>query len=186
MNIIEVTDLNTGNYYANEEISYIDFTNDEIYISLLTWEGSKEFTLDLRECTVYIKTNDEEYKNIFGERDVEIDKINEILESLKEEGISRKGISDGYHTFEELYYHRMILSLRILQDHKDVSWKSKQHHDGTMFDGDFICGIETPEGQYTYHYDLKYWDLFKDIRTLEKAPEYDGHKPKDIKRLLSL
>ena len=55
-----------------------------------------------------------------------------------------------------------------------------------MFDDSFIVGIETPEGQYSYHYDLKFWDLFDDIEELEKAPKYDGHMPKDITRLLSL
>lgn len=110
---------------------------------------------------------------------------NEILE-LKDKGISRKGISDGWHTFEELYYHRMVLFSIILNQNKDISWKAKKHHDGTMFSDDsFICGIETPKGQYTYHYKLKYWDNFK-VKELEYAPEYDGHKPKDIDRLFSL
>lgn len=112
--------------------------------------------------------------------------INYTLNGMKYQGISRKEISDGYHTFGELYYHRMILFLIILKDHKDLAWRSKQHHDGTMFEGDFICGINTPKGQYTYHYDLKYWDLFEDIKVLDGAPEYDGHKPEDIDRLLSL
>lgn len=52
-------------------------------------------------------------------------------------------------------------------------------------DDSFICGIETPEGQYTYHYHLDYWDNFK-VKELEYAPEYDGHKPEDITRLNSI
>ena len=111
---------------------------------------------------------------------------NSCILELKDKGISRKGISDGWHTFEELYYHRMVLFSIILNQNKEISWKAKKHHDGTMFDDDsFICGIETPEGQYTYHYKLKYWDKF-DVKELEYAPEYDGHKPKDITRLFSL
>lgn len=54
-----------------------------------------------------------------------------------------------------------------------------------MFDDSFIVGIDTAKGQYSYHYGLKYWDLF-DIKELDKAPVYDGHKPEDISRLLSL
>ena len=111
--------------------------------------------------------------------------INDFIEFLRKSDVSRKNISDGYHTFEELYYHRMILFYVIMKNYPEFSWKSKQHNDGTMFDDDFIVGINTPEGQYTYHYKLKYWDLF-DVKEIEKAPEYDGHKPKDIKRLLSL
>lgn len=115
-----------------------------------------------------------------------IETVNNFILFLKKEDISRKEISDGYHTFEELYYHRMVLFSIILNRNKDKAWKAKKHHDGTMFDDDsFICGIETPEGQYTYHYNLKFWDNFK-IKELKYAPEYDGHKPKDINRLYSL
>lgn len=115
-----------------------------------------------------------------------IEAINQELIKMRDAGISRKNISDGYHSFDELYYHRMILFSIILNQNKDIAWKSKKHHDGTMFDeNSFICGIETPEGQYTYHYNLEHWDRFK-VKELEFAPEYDGHKPKDITRLFSL
>ena len=93
--------------------------------------------------------------------------------------------SDGYHTFNELYYHRMILFSIICNQNKDVAWKSKLHDDGTMFDDYFIVGIETPQGQYTYHYHLDNWNHF-DVQELEKAPKWDGHKPEDITRLLTL
>ena len=120
------------------------------------------------------------------DKNTTIKDINDSLEFMRKEGMSRKQVSDGYHTFDELYYHRMILFSLLLNSHKDISWKAKKHHDGTMFDEDsFICGIETPEGQYTYHYKLEYWDMF-DVKELEFAPEYDGHKPSDITRLLSL
>ncbi|UGO50987.1 hypothetical protein PQE70_gp134 [Bacillus phage vB_BanS_Nate] len=93
--------------------------------------------------------------------------------------------SDGYHTFNELYYHRMILFKVICHMHPDKAWKSWKHSDGTMFDGSFIVGITTPEGQYTYHYKEDNYDKFK-VKELDFAPEYDGHQPKDITRLLSL
>lgn len=118
-------------------------------------------------------------------KEMTIKEINKAIEELKKQGISRKQISDGWHTFEDLYYHRMILTLVICKQNKDRAFKSKQHHDGTMFDDSFIVGLLTPDGQYTYHYNLKYWDMF-DIPELNKAPEYDGHKPEDIGRLLSL
>lgn len=94
-------------------------------------------------------------------------------------------ISDGYHTFDELYYHRMILFLVICESYKDRAWKSWKHHDDTMYDNYFIAGINTDNGQYTYHYHKDYWDLFN-IKELDNAPEYDGHKPEDVVRLLSL
>lgn len=93
--------------------------------------------------------------------------------------------SDGYHTFDELYDHRMVLFSIILNTHKDISWKSLKHHDGTMYDDYYICGINTPEGPYTFHYHMDTWDKF-DVEELAAAPEWDGHKPSDITRLYSL
>ena len=94
-------------------------------------------------------------------------------------------ISDGSHTFDELYHHRMFLFSIICNTYKDKAWKSKLHHDGTMYDDYFIVGIETRYGQYTYHYHINNWNMF-DVKELDKAPEYDGHKPEDLHRLLSL
>ena len=85
--------------------------------------------------------------------------------------------SDGYHTFNELYHHRAVLFSVIVANYPDRAWKSKKHHDGTMYDGMFIVGIDTPDGQATYHYDIDpYWDMFK-CRVLDNAPEWDGHTP---------
>lgn len=99
--------------------------------------------------------------------------------------LDKSHISDGSHTFGELYDHRAILFAVICNQNKEISFKSKLHDDGTMFEDYFIVGIETPEGDYTYHYHLDYWNLY-DVPILEKAPKWDGHQPKDITRLLSL
>lgn len=85
--------------------------------------------------------------------------------------------SDGYHTFNELYHHRAVLFSVIVKAFPDQSWKARKHHDGTMYDGMFLVGIDTPDGQATYHYDVDpYWDMFK-CKELEYAPEWDGHTP---------
>lgn len=87
--------------------------------------------------------------------------------------------SDGYHTFNELYHHRAVLFSVIVKAFQDKAWKSKKHHDGTMYDGMFIVGIDTPRGQATYHYDIDpYWDMFE-CPELERAPEWDGHTPEE-------
>lgn len=93
--------------------------------------------------------------------------------------------SDGYHTFNELYYHRMVLFSVICNQNKEKSWKSWKHNDGTMFDDYFIVGVITNQGNYTYHYHKDYWDMFN-VKELDLAPEWDGHKPGDITRLLTL
>lgn len=95
--------------------------------------------------------------------------------------------SDGYHTFGELYDHRAKLFSVIVRCFRDRAWKAKLHHDGTMYDGMFIVGAETPQGQATYHYDIDpYWDIF-DCKELVRAPEWDGHTPEQaISRIASL
>lgn len=94
-------------------------------------------------------------------------------------------ISDGYHTFEELYHHRMVLFSIICNANKNKAWKSWKHEDGTMYDDYFIVGITTPRGDYTYHYQSDYWHMFK-VREIPNAPEWDGHKPSDIDRLIDI
>lgn len=104
---------------------------------------------------------------------------------LPEGGIGN--LSDGYHTFNELYHHRAILFSVICNSMPNKAWKSKLHDTGDMFDGMFIVGIETPEGQATYHYDIEpYWDMFK-VKELEKAPKWDGHTPQEaIERIAKI
>lgn len=118
-----------------------------------------------------------------------IDKINKLIRGLKKRNVSVKNISDGYHTFEELYYHRMFLFSIICNNNKDIAWKSLKHNsqdETPMFSNDlFIVGINTPEGTYSYHYKKKFWDYFQ-VQELEEAPMYDGHMPEDITRLSSL
>lgn len=117
------------------------------------------------------------------------DEINAAIKKMEEAGGSTNDISDGSHSFGELYHHRALLFATILNNplFKDIAWKSKLHHDGTMFDDYFIVGIQTPNGQATYHYALDpYWDIFK-VKELERAPEFDGHTPNQaVERILSL
>ena len=104
---------------------------------------------------------------------------------IPEGGVGK--VSDGYHTFNELYHHRAILFSVICNANPDKAWKSKLHDTGDMFEGMFIVGIETPEGQATYHYDIQpYWNMFK-VKELEKAPKWDGHTPEQaIERIKKL
>jgi len=96
-------------------------------------------------------------------------------------------ISDGYHTFNQLYYQRMVLFAALVKANKDRAWKSYRHEDGELCFGGgwFIVGIDTPEGSYTYHYENKDFDLF-DCVELPAGKHWDGHTEKDVVRLLSL
>lgn len=120
----------------------------------------------------------------------EIDIINNMIKVNKEQkSISTKEISDGNHTFGELYEHRIILFCTLCNLLPSISWKSKKHYDeenDPMFGGNFIAGINTPEGVVTYHIKLKYWDLFE-VLELERAPKYDNYSSNEVlQRIQSL
>ena len=96
-------------------------------------------------------------------------------------------MSDGYHTFNGLYYQRKVLFASLVNAYKENAWKSYRHEDGELCFGGgwFIVGVETPKGNYTYHYENKDFDLF-DCKELPVAPHWDGHTEGDVTRLLSL
>ena len=95
-------------------------------------------------------------------------------------------ISDGSHSFNELYDHRCKLFAVICNQNKEFAWKSWLHNDGTMFEDYFIVGISIPYvGDFSYHYHKDYWELFE-CKDIKKAPEWDGHTSDDITRLFNL
>lgn len=95
--------------------------------------------------------------------------------------------SDGYHTFNDLYTQRAVLFATIVNQNLDKAWKSRRHEDGKQCFGGgwFIVGVDTPKGSYTYHYEEKYWSIFKCVE-LPVAKHWDGHTDKDVWRLLTL
>lgn len=107
----------------------------------------------------------------------DVNSLNKKIQEIKENGQHVGSISDGYHTFDELYHHRAILTASLFRQ-IPFTWKAKIHEDGTMFDDMFIVGVVTPDGHATYHYDLPYWDIFK-VPEIPHAPRFDGHTPKD-------
>lgn len=90
-------------------------------------------------------------------------------------------VSDDYHTFNELYYYRMLYNAAFFNLlPKALVHKSKRHHSGEeCFGGGwFIVMANLPTGQVSNHYELKDWDLFK-IPEKEFADEWDGHTPQE-------
>lgn len=97
-------------------------------------------------------------------------------------------VSDGYHTFNDLYEQRMILFATLVNLFPDISWKTRRHENGEPCfpDSDyFLVTIETPNGNYGYHFDMMYWDYFH-CKEIEKAKPWDGYTDKDARRLFSL
>lgn len=112
--------------------------------------------------------------------------------------LDTNNISDGYHTFGELYDHRIELYIQLCSlwaynaNHHhnggpDV-WRTQKHSDGSCVDGWFLLGMNKGAGsQITYHLPMSRWDDCSFAETLERAPEFDGHTSADVlKRLREL
>ena len=123
---------------------------------------------------------------IMLELSIEVFFTDEMIEGLVEERKDMGEISDGYHTFNELYEYRLLYNASMFnelakQGLYDVH-KSKRHSNGEIPFGDsnwFIVMAELPTGQISNHYEMKDWDLFQ-IPEKEKANVWDGHTPKDV------
>lgn len=120
------------------------------------------------------------------------DRVEDIDEILQEED---ENISDGYHSFKELYEFRKVYNAALFNEwagdynyakginnvRHDVH-KSKRHHDGELCFGGgwFIVVAVLPTGQISNHYPMEDWDLFN-IPEYEKAKyPFDGHTPQDV------
>lgn len=124
-------------------------------------------------------------KKLSAEEEAALNKIKYIQSLIDIEKEAKnpffKTINDGYHSFEDLYTHRRILTEALFY-RIPFTWKSKHHFDeetDPMFDGDFNVGAVTPYGMISYHYKLDYWDEFK-VPAIVRAPRYDGYTPDDV------
>lgn len=97
-------------------------------------------------------------------------------------------ISDGYHTFDELYDHRITLYIALCNflandNSYGYVWRSLKHSDGSDYEGWFLLGIGEEKGkQITYHIPISRWDELDNIcvQTRGIAPEFDGHTSADV------
>jgi hypothetical protein len=102
------------------------------------------------------------------------------------EGTEVGEVSDGYHTFNELYEFRKVYNAALFNEwakqRKYNVHKSKKHFEGDeCFGGSwFIVVAVLPDGQISNHYEMKDWDLFS-VPDSEKALfPFDGHTGPDV------
>ena len=97
-------------------------------------------------------------------------------------------LSDGYHTFAELYEHRHALCLALMRAMPQHWWFSRRHADGELcFGGNdwFIVGAELPgldDPSVTYHLPMRLWDVAQatGAQELPKGRPWDGHTAQDV------
>lgn len=112
--------------------------------------------------------------------------------------IDTNNISDGYHTFWELYEHRALLFMALWNAitgnsydwHECKFIKSKIHEDWfNVWEewGMFLLCLHLPDWkQISYHLDKKYWDecIYADTEYQAEIP-FDWHTSEDVlKRLI--
>ena len=113
-----------------------------------------------------------------------VENINKIIQDNIDEN-DIENISDGYHTFKELYELRKLYNDAFFNELSKYNvckvHKSKRHSDGELCFGGgwFIVMAELPTGQISNHYELSDWHLFK-CEEQEFADEWDGHTPEDV------
>lgn len=177
-------------------------TGDDAALLKLGWEKEANWYRKIPDSMTQ-PVSPEEMLNLPPEKQQELhnectNSINQEIQRYKAAGAMKnaKGVSDGYHTFEELYEFRAVLNIALFKTKRaeelakiqyhgqgfyNPTWRSKLHSDGTMFEGMFILGLGTEPGkQITFHYHLDKWEACDFAETLEKAPEWDGHTPADV------
>ena len=108
------------------------------------------------------------------------------MSNFNNEEIDKGQISDGNHTFNELYDHRHSLTLALMKSNPNLFWFSLRHHDGELCFGDgnwFIVGGFLPDvGQISYHLPIELLDLARKTGAIEReyGVLWDGHSAQDV------
>ncbi len=103
------------------------------------------------------------------------------------ESINTSEISDGYHTFGELYEFRSLLFIAVLQAYPQYAWRALRNSDGEKWEGWFLAGIFPEEGkQITFHLPDKFWKALSEVaETYDVNPYFDGHASEEVMDRLS-
>ena len=147
---------------------------------------------------------------------LQLNYINDLIQDgSKRNKIDANDVSDGYHTFGQLYDCRLAYNAALFNEwatensyqtearlgHNAMMGdtqafkpkynvhKSLRHYDGELCFGGgwFIVVAVLPTGQISNHYKVEDWDLFKIPEKAEALIEFDGHTTDDvITRLLAL
>lgn len=88
-------------------------------------------------------------------------------------------VSDGYHTFNQLYDHRNLLFINLVVANPAIAFKTWLNDKKEKWEGWFILGINTERGQITYHLPERFWDMAP-VTEVEYNFDYDGHISEDV------
>lgn len=109
--------------------------------------------------------------------------VNDLIKEFSGGGLLKTSeVSDGYHTFDDLYRHRNLLFVHLCKSvySNQQVWRSIKNSDGAIWKGWFIMGLGKEEGkQITYHLPIEFWEQTHFAETLDKGL-WDGHSSDDV------
>ncbi len=94
-------------------------------------------------------------------------------------------LSDWYHTFDELYKHRIHLFIALCKNlnRTNVKWlRARNTMIERKFDWRFIMQLDHPWAwQISYHLPERYWSICSKFANIEdKANKWDWHNSNDV------
>jgi hypothetical protein len=98
---------------------------------------------------------------------------------MMSEELNKSQISDGYHTFDELYEHRNLLFINLCLLRPLASWVKKEED----FPGYFCLYSVFPQGQISYHIPNKYRHMVEHLNKIHNRADteaWDGHSSQDV------
>ena len=123
-------------------------------------------------------------------REIALHNLNQMIAFYKRDDVvTTEEISDGFHTFKELYDTRKALTVALFNTchhtyFADVH-KSRKHHDGTYPFNDpnwfIVCAkSRCTDKVISFHYHIDDWDSFRIKETEKSIYPYDGHTTQDV------
>lgn len=195
-----VTEFYDGyEYFIEVRLGNGDFVQDNDWFE--TYEQAREVCL---EKLILIREG-KYIDKMCGRRDDNIEKrrikfIEDYASNPKKMiNVKTESITDGYHTFNELYEFRKMYNALLFNEwalqtplngepikgvfNKYYVHKSWKHSDGEWCFGSekewFVVCAKLDSGLITNHYKAEDWDLFDIPETETSIFEYDGHTPQD-------
>jgi hypothetical protein len=169
----------------------------QTYLHQLVKPVVQTYPIDSQEAIEFIKKWNHEPWLLNGPERASLKTTQKNLLELTPEEI--ESLSDGYHSFKELYEHRFRLWIELCKGVAKDSfneglttenpvWISSMHSDNSSYDGWFMLGCEKATGeQMTYHLPNRLWpECITFARLMAKAPEFDGHTSQDVLKRLEL
>lgn len=180
--------------YAVEEVQGVLF-KDFMIEGLVEEEALKQYEVPTGSIKIWDLPNGHIFKdengNVINATKIVLEKKTDKYMNENNTKVDMGEVSDGYHTFNELYEYRMLYNAALFnefakQELYDVH-KSRKHSDGEYPFGDsnwFIVMAELPTGQISNHYEMKDWDKFQ-IPEKPLANKWDEHSPRDVAERLT-